>query len=135
MTGILQDKIAEVRDRIDIERVVGRSVRLQRRGRRAWGLCPFHKEKSPSFTVDADKKLFHCFGCKAGGDVFAFVMRIEGIEFKEALLMLAKEAGVEIPDREEDPRERELRQKRERMFEVNRIAAAFFESRLESDPR
>jgi DNA primase len=133
MATIPADKIAEVRDRVDIERVVGRSVRLQRKGRRAWGLCPFHREKSPSFTVDPDKKLFHCFGCKAGGDVFAFVMRIEGIEFKEALLMLAKEVGVEIADREEDPREREARIKRERMFEVNRIAAAFFEQRLDVD--
>src|SRR5215470_19151352 len=121
MTAIPQDKIAEVRDRIDIERVVGRAVRLQRKGRRAWGLCPFHKEKSPSFTVDADKKLFHCFGCKVGGDVFAFVMRIEGIEFKEALLMLAKEVGVEIQDQEEDPREKEQRLRREKMFEVNRV--------------
>jgi DNA primase len=129
------DKIAEVRDRIDIERVVGRSVRLQKKGRRAWGLCPFHKEKSPSFTVDVDKRLYHCFGCHLGGDVFDFVMRLEGMEFRDAVVMLAKEANVEIVEREEDPREREERLHKERLFEMNHVATTFFEQALAENPR
>jgi DNA primase len=132
---ISPEKIAEVRDRIDIERVVGRSVRLQKKGRRAWGLCPFHREKSPSFTVDPQKRLYHCFGCHLGGDVFDFVMRIEGIDFKGALLLLAKEANVEIVEREESVQEREERQRKERLFSLNQTAAAFFEDALEHDAR
>jgi DNA primase len=135
MSTIPPEKIAEIRDRIDIERVIGRSVRLTRKGQRAWGLCPFHKEKSPSFSVNPELKLFHCFGCQAGGDVFHFVMRVEGVEFREAALMLAKEAGVEVEERDEGPREREARLRREKMLEVNWIAAAFYRRKLEESPR
>lgn len=129
------DKIAEVRDRVDIERVVGRSVRLTKRGKSLLGLCPFHSEKTPSFHVDAHKRLFHCFGCQAGGDVFEFVMRIEGIGFREALLLLAREVGVEIVETDDDPRAREERIRRLRMYEVNQIAADLYARALEEDRR
>lgn len=135
MATISPEKIAEVRDRIDIERVVGRSVRLQKRGRRLVGLCPFHGEKTPSFGVDADKKLYHCFGCSAGGDVFDFVMRIEGITFRDAVLLLAREVNVQIEERDEDPREREERRRKEQLFATNRTATDFYARSLESDTK
>jgi DNA primase len=135
MATISAEKISEVRDRIDIERVVGRAIRLQKRGRRLIGLCPFHNEKTPSFGVDAEKKLYHCFGCGAGGDVFDFVMRIEGISFPEAVLACAKEAGVLIEEKDEDPRERDERKRRERLYQTNRTAADFYVRELEKEPK
>jgi DNA primase len=135
MANSSPDKVAEVRDRLDIERVVGRSVRLEKKGRRLVGLCPFHSEKTPSFGVDTEKKLYHCFGCQAGGDVFDFVMRIEGISFREALVQLAKEVNVVLDDREEDPRQREERQRRERLYGVNRTATDFYARALESEEK
>jgi DNA primase len=135
MGTISPEKIAEVRDRIDIERVVGRSVRLQKKGRRLVGLCPFHGEKTPSFGVDADKKLYHCFGCSAGGDVFDFVMRIEGVSFREAVMSLAREVNVQIEERDEDPREKEERRRKELLFSTNHAATEFFARTLESEQR
>ena len=128
------EKIAEVRDRIDIEQVVSRAVRLTRRGTRLVGLCPFHSEKTPSFQVSPDKGLYHCFGCKAGGDVFDFVMKIEGVEFPRALKILADQAGVKLPEEEQSPREREEKRKRDRLFSVNALAATYYERMLERSP-
>lgn len=99
------------------------------------GLCPFHSEKTPSFGVDAQKKLYHCFGCQAGGDVFDFVMRIEGLSFIEVIKQVAHEVGVVIEDREESPRERAEREKREKLFELNDTVASFYERQLERDPQ
>lgn len=135
MKGFAPEKIAEIRDRIDIERVIGRSVRLTKKGRRVWGLCPFHHEKSPSFTVDPSKRLYHCFGCHIGGDVFDFVMRIEGIQFRDAARLLAKEAGVDLVEEEESSRDREERQRRERLVSINHAAATFFEHQLQANER
>lgn len=131
MTKISPEKIAEVRERADIERVVSRYVRLTRKGRRMVGLCPFHSEKTPSFGVSTDKQLYHCFGCQAGGDVIDFVRRIEGLEFMEALRMLAAEAGVSLPEREETPQQKAARSAKERMYGANRLAAAFYAKCLE----
>jgi DNA primase len=128
------EKINEIRERIDIERVVGRSVRLTRRGTRLVGLCPFHQEKTPSFGVSRDKQLYHCFGCQAGGDVFDFVMRLDGLSFVETARLLAKEAGVELPEEEESPEQRASRTLRERLLETNEHAARFFERKLQGCP-
>lgn len=133
MGTIPPEKIAEIRDRLDIEKIVGRSVRLQKRGNRLVGLCPFHGEKTPSFGVDADKKLYHCFGCHAGGDVIDFVMRIEGINFAEAIRSLAREVNVLIEERDIDPREQEERKRREQLLATNRVAADFYERTLETE--
>jgi DNA primase len=89
--------IDQVRQQVDIVEVVGRYVVLQRKGRHWWGLCPFHTEKTPSFSVDPDQQLFYCFGCHQGGTVFTFVMKMEGRDFREAVEMLAQEAGVALP--------------------------------------
>lgn len=134
MVQIPPEKIDEVRDRTDIEQVVGRSVRLTRRGQRLVGLCPFHSEKTPSFQVSPGKGLYHCFGCQVGGDVFDFVMRLEGIQFPEAVRLLAEQAGVQLPEREETPKEKEARSHRERLLAVNELAAKYFERVLERTP-
>ncbi|MFO0727636.1 MAG: DNA primase [Myxococcota bacterium] len=135
MRNIPREKIQEVLDRVDIERVIGRTVALKRQGNRLVGLCPFHKEKSPSFSVDPQKKLFHCFGCQVGGDVFGFVQRMEAVDFGEAVRMLAKEVGVVLPEHGESEEERRHRVERERLFVVNEIAEAFFLDRLHHDGR
>ncbi|MEE2904501.1 MAG: DNA primase [Myxococcota bacterium] len=130
MVKIPAEKIAEVRDRVDIERVIGRAVKLTRKGTNLMGCCPFHQEKTPSFSVDSNKKLFHCFGCGVGGDVFAFVMKLESIEFPEAVRQLAQEVGVELPQKQESPQEKRLRVEKDRMYRVNQISSEYFESRL-----
>lgn len=126
--------IDEVRDRADIERVIGRSVRLQKQGNRMVGLCPFHKEKSPSFSVSRDKQLYYCFGCQAGGNVFDFVMALEGLDFPGAVRSLAKELGVTIPEEEESQADRDARSKRERLYQLNLYAAQVYEQALAKTP-
>ena len=96
---ISKDTIALVRDRTDIVAVVSESVpSLKKRGRRFQGLCPFHKEKTPSFHVNPDAGVYHCFGCKESGDVFTFLMRADGYTFHEAVRALAERAGIPIEE-------------------------------------
>jgi len=114
------DPREEIRARISLREVVGRYVELKPAGRgRYKGLCPFHKEKTPSFYVDDEKGLFYCFGCKVGGDVFTFLEKIEGLSFAEALERLAAEAGVELPERP-----------REKKDKVNALALEFFRRQM-----
>ncbi len=94
--------VDRVRDATDIAAVVGETVTLRRRGQKLWGLCPFHAEKSPSFSVDSARQLFYCFGCQVGGNVFTFVMRRDGKSFPEALAELADRAGIALPERSGD---------------------------------
>ena len=117
------DKIEEVRSRADIVEIVGAHVRLRRAGRNFVGLCPFHNEKTPSFSVNAERGFFHCFGCNTGGSVFNFIMRVEGLTFPEAVRSLARKYGVTIPERDESgPAAGE----REAMLQANHVAAEFF---------
>ena len=97
MTGIIpEEKINEIRRSIDIVDVIGEYVHLKKQGRNYFGLCPFHGENTPSFSVSSDKQIFHCFGCGAGGNVFAFIMDIDGIGFQEAVMKLAQKANIEL---------------------------------------
>src|SRR3954470_14518129 len=96
--------LEEIRRRLPLSGVVGRRVRLAKKGREFEGLCPFHNEKTPSFTVNDDKAFFHCFGCGAHGDVIGFLMRTESLSFPEAVERCAQEAGVLVPA--ESPEER-----------------------------
>jgi DNA primase len=114
-----------VRDAIDIVQVIGEVVNLKKQGHRYSGLCPFHSEKSPSFTVSSDKQLFHCFGCKAGGNVFTFVQKYYHWDFPQALEELAKKAGVELDDR---PADRD----RDEMFRIMEVSSDFFAKELRS---
>ena len=136
MTGrIGEDKIQEIRERIDIVELVSSYLPLKRSGANHLGLCPFHSEKTPSFNVNAPRQIFHCFGCGVGGDVFSFVMRMEGLSFPEALRRLAERAGVEIEEEQLTPAEEQQRQERERLLRVSEVAAAFYHQQLLDDPR
>ena len=89
--------IEEVRQSNDIVDIISQYMHLKRSGRNYFGLCPFHNEKSPSFSVSPDKQIFHCFGCGVGGNVFTFLMKIEGISFIEAVQSLAERANIQLP--------------------------------------
>ncbi|NLX02036.1 MAG: DNA primase [Syntrophomonadaceae bacterium] len=112
----------EIADRLDIVDIVAETVKLTRKGNRYWGLCPFHAEKTPSFSVTPERNMFYCFGCHAGGDIFSFVMKRDGLDFKEALEMLAARAGVKLVSTS-GSRDQEQRKK---VIEVNRAAAEFY---------
>lgn len=119
--------IDEVKSRIDIVDVVSQYVTLQRAGRSFKALCPFHSERTPSFIVSPDRQTWHCFGaCATGGDAFSFIMKREGVEFGEALRLLAQRAGVSLDDRR-DPQEEERHQ---RLLQANEAAAAYFHNAL-----
>jgi DNA primase len=128
---IPESTLSEIRGKIDIAEVIGEHVTLQRKGGRFWGLCPFHQEKSPSFTVTPDKGVYYCFGCHKGGTVFDFVMEVEKVPWRDAVEILAKKAGIEIP-REDD----ELGGiKRETFLELYRRVAGSFQWILANDPQ
>ena len=114
----------EIRARAPLAEVVGRRVKLTRRGREHSGLCPFHKEKTPSFTVSEDKGFFHCFGCGAHGDVIGFVMQSDGLSFPEAVTRLAGECGLTMPERTPEAAERAERQAG--LYDVVEAAAGMF---------
>ena len=118
----------ELRSRIALGDLVGRRVRLTRRGREQAGLCPFHNEKTPSFYVVEDKGFFHCFGCGAHGDAIGFIMRADNLDFIEAVERLAGEAGIAVP--QETPEARERAQRQKTLLEALEAAAAFYERRL-----
>ena len=121
--------LEDLRGRVSITDVVGRRVRLIRKGRgEATGLCPFHNEKTPSFTVSEDKGFFHCFGCGAHGDVIGFVMRSEGLEFPQAVEKLAGEAGMQVP--RETPEERERAERQATLGGAVEFAAKYYEQQL-----
>ena len=94
----------ELRARADIVSVVSQYVTLKQKGRRYWGLCPFHGEKTPSFSVDPEKQMYYCFGCKAGGSVIQFVMDMDRLEFVDAVKQLAEQVHMELPQMTEDGR-------------------------------
>lgn len=116
--------VLEIKSRLHIVDIVGKSVKLKKTGRNFKGLCPFHTEKTPSFIVSPDRQTFHCFGCGKGGDVFAFFMEYHHVDFAEALEDLAELAGVKLTRRFTDTKEGALKQK---LFEVNHLASEFYQ--------
>ena len=125
--------LEEIRRRTDLVQLVGRRVKLVRRGggQMMWGCCPFHSEKSPSFKVENVRRTYKCFGCGAGGDAFKWLMETEGLSFPESVQKLAGEAGVELPQYSPDDEARE--QKRKSLYEIVELAAGFYESQLRED--
>jgi len=118
----------ELRDRIGLAEIVGRRVQLTRKGREHSGLCPFHKEKTPSFTLNEEKGFYHCFGCGAHGSAIDFLMQMDGLSFPEAVERLAQDAGMEIPA--DSPEERARAERRQTLQDVTEKAARFFEQKL-----
>ncbi len=136
MSGqIGDDKIEQVRDRTDIVELVSQYVDLKTSGRNRLGLCPFHAEKSPSFSVNAERQFYHCFGCGAGGDVFSFLMHSEGLSFPDAVRRLAERAGIDLEERPLTPPERAQVEERERLYRINSLAADYFHANLMEHPQ
>jgi len=114
---------------VDFVRLAARYCQLKKRGKNYWALCPFHKEKTPSFSIDAENGLYHCFGCKEGGNVFSFLQKMEGVSFGEAVRLLAAEAGIDVtsyegrgaPDEDE----------RVSLREAHELATTFYQKCLE----
>lgn len=127
---IPEKTISEIRNASDIVDIVSEVVLLKRAGKNFIGLCPFHSEKTPSFTVSADKQIFYCFGCGAGGSVFTFLMKHEGFSFPEAVRMLGRRHGIAVEDHQLSPEDRQRMQEREGIFDVNEQAASFFRHML-----
>lgn len=117
----------------DIVDVVSGYVKMQKKGNSYFGLCPFHNEKSPSFSVSPGKQMFYCFGCGAGGNVFTFVMKYENGTFQEAIKMLAERAGVSLPEIEYSEEMRQKEDKRSKLLEINKEAARYFYYQLRSE--
>lgn len=120
------DLIEEIRSRNDIVDVISSYVKLQKKGSSYFGLCPFHNEKSPSFSVSAGKQMFYCFGCGEGGNVFSFLMKYESMTFQEAAKALADRAGIEFPDARMTGEERRASDLRNNVYEINAQAARYF---------
>ena len=127
-----EEIIEEVRSRTDIVDLIGGYVKLQRKGSSYFGLCPFHNEKSPSFSVSPGKQMYYCFGCGAGGNVFTFLMEYENYSFQEALKLLAERAGVQLPEPVYSKEAREQADKKALLLEINKEAAKYFYVKLRS---
>jgi len=123
--------IAEIQSKVDLLAYVSQYVTLRKRGREYVGLCPFHAERTPSFSLNADKQVWHCYGCDAGGDLISFVRRYENVECPDALRMLAARAGVTL---QESAERRRHRSEREAIYELNAIAKSYFVDALRAHP-
>ncbi len=126
MAVYTRGSVERVKDAVDMVELVGQRTDLRRVGTRWTGLCPFHDERTPSFSVNADHKLFHCFGCGESGDALTFVQKTEGLDFRESLEALAERYNVELEREQEDPQEEERRRRRERLLQLLDRAATFY---------
>ena len=129
MVRYSDELIDEIRNSNDIVDVISKYITLKRSGRNFFGLCPFHKEKSPSFAVSPDKQIFHCFGCGAGGNVIHFISKIENLSFRESLELLANRVNIELPTLQNNEDDKTLKLK-SKVYEINKIVAEFYHENL-----
>jgi len=125
-----EEKVSEIRDRASILEIVSDFVSLRKTGKNYKGLCPFHSEKTPSFMVNEEKQIFHCFGCGEGGDVFTFLMKMAHFSFPQAVEELAKRYGVKLSTREFSPAQKKEMAKREALFQMNQMVSEYFHNLL-----
>ena len=128
-----EELIEEVRTRNDIVEVISGYVRLQKKGSNYFGLCPFHNEKSPSFSVSPGKQMYYCFGCGAGGNVITFLMEYENQTFPEAVRTLAQRAGIALPEADDSKEARQADSRRAKLLEINKEAAKYFYYQLRTE--
>src|SRR5690349_7120758 len=132
-----QETIDRIRRETKLVELVGETVKLQRRGRSFTGLCPFHKEKTPSFHVNPERGFYHCFGCHASGDAIKFVQETEGLDFVEAVRQLAERAGIDVVDDVSDAdrkQQLEARRRQQELYDIGDRAAEYFERMLREHP-
>jgi len=134
LSELRDDIAARVKEEADIVQVIGECVELKKSGTRYLGLCPFHGEKTPSFSVHSGQQFFHCFGCGESGDVFSFIMKYHNLDFPEALKTLAGKYHIEVPERRRSKEEELLAQNRERLFAANEKAATIYSRYLQESP-
>ena len=120
------DLIEEIRSRNDIVDVISQYVKLQKKGGSYFGLCPFHNEKSPSFSVSGNKQMFYCFGCGEGGNVFSFLMKYDNLTFIEAAAQLADRAGIELPQSEYSAQDKKKTDLKNTIYDINAEAARYY---------
>jgi len=132
---IPEEKIAEIKDACSIVDVVGETVLLKKAGKNYLGLCPFHTEKTPSFTVSPDKQMFYCFGCGEGGNVFSFLMKQQGTSFPETVKVLAERTGIALPEQRQTREQKRRLSEREAILELNHLSMGLYRKTLRSDPR
>jgi len=128
------DFIEKIRSQADIVSVISEYVPLKKKGRNFWGCCPFHQEKTPSFSVAPEKNFFYCYGCQAGGDVFRFLMRVENIGFVDSIKLLAQKLNMPVPEKEQSEAERVREREREEILRANELARDFYEACLRNSP-
>lgn len=129
-----EEIVEEVRSKNDIVDIISGYVSLKQKGNNHWGCCPFHNEKTPSFSVSANKQMYHCFGCGVSGNVYTFLMKYENYSFPEAIKVLADRAGVNLPEMEYTEEQKRKASHRQRLLEVNKEAATFFYYQLRKSP-
>ena len=129
MARYSEEIIEQVRQSNDIVDIISQYVHLTRKGRNYFGLCPFHNEKSPSFSVSPERQIFHCFGCGVGGNIYTFLMKIEGIGFKDAIEQLAERANIQLP-RIENPEEDRKEELKAKIYKINQFTADFYHKNL-----
>ncbi len=129
---IPEEKVSEVLNASDIVDVVSEAVILKKSGRNFFGLCPFHSEKTPSFSVNPEKNIFHCFGCSAGGNAISFIMKYHGISFPESVRMLARKYNITVETREMSPAQRREMENRESLFKINKKIMGFYAEKMAS---
>jgi DNA primase len=127
---IPEDTIRRVKNTANIVELIGDNVVLKKSGRNYLGLCPFHSEKTPSFTVSPDKQIFYCFGCHTGGNIFSYVMQHQGLSFPDAVRAVAGKYGIEVPDERMSPAQKQQLSEKEKLFRINHLAANFFRDAL-----
>ena len=135
MALFTKDTIDRVREAVDMVQLVGQKTDLRRVGTRWSGLCPFHDERTPSFSVNPEEKLYYCFGCGEGGDAFKFVQQTEALDFQEAVELLAEQSNVRVEREADDPRAEERRRRRERLHALLERASRFYSAYLANRPR
>jgi DNA primase len=129
----VSDAVEQIKDRLNVSELIGEYLKLEKAGTNYKALCPFHNEKTPSFMVNAERNFWYCFGCQKGGDIFSFIMEIEGLEFREALERLAERTNVELPKFK--PTDPKIKNQKEKLYEILELSCKFYQYQLEKSQK